>query len=486
MQLSSLSRSLCLGYCTSEPYCKVPFKPFSIIKLSDDNQLIKKIALLSLAILVCGGLSSCVSQNIKTDLPVVSSAKCNCDASKSAEVLVEKCTATSPIQVPEPTKPAQEAKVADAKPADLKIADYGLLKPAKWEEIDGLGINNLSSDSGSHDNLSLAWPAWMQSCAALATKPMWQKACSLAAQLNSQTANKPSAEAVQAYFKQNFSVYKTTNIDGADSGLITGYYEPLLKGSRTKSAKYSNPLYMTPTDLVTVELDSIFPDLKYKRVRGRLVGNKLVPYYNRAEIEADASPIKGREFIYIDDIIDVFYLQIQGSGLVQLENGEQVHVGYADQNGQTYNSIGRLLIERGELTNANASMNGIKNWARNNPSKLRELLNSNPSYVFFRELPAGLPGPIGALGVPILAERSIAIDAKFVPLGAPVFLSTTEPNSTKPLKRMMMAQDTGGAIKGGVRADFFWGSGFEAGARAGAMKQVGKIWVLLPKEFVLK
>jgi membrane-bound lytic murein transglycosylase A len=238
--------------------------------------------------------------------------------------------------------------------------------------------------------------------------------------------------------------------------------------------------------LVTVELDSLFPDLKYKRVRGRLVGNKLVPYYNRAEIEADNSPIKGREFIYIDDIIDVFFLQIQGSGLVQLDSGEQVHVGYADQNGHAYNSIGRLLIERGELTSANASMNGIKNWVKNNSSKLRELLNNNPSYVFFRELPPGLPGPLGALGVPILAERAVAVDPKFVPLGAPVFLATTEPNSTKPLKRLMMAQDTGGAIKGGIRADFFWGAGADAGAKAGAMKQAGKIWVLLPKEFVLK
>jgi membrane-bound lytic murein transglycosylase A len=293
-------------------------------------------------------------------------------------------------------------------------------------------------------------------------------------------------DAVQAYFKQNFSVYKTTNVDGTEDGLITGYYEPILKGSRTKSAKYSNPLYQPPNDLITVELDSLFPELKYKRVRGRLVGNKLVPYYNRAEIESETSPVKGREFIFIDDIIDVFFLQIQGSGLVLLENGEQVHVGYANQNGHTYNSIGRLLIERGELTLAQASMQGVKNWARNNPSKLRELLNSNPSYVFFRELPAGLPGPLGALGVPILGERSVAIDPKFVPLGAPVFLSTTEPNNTKPLKRLMMAQDTGGAIKGGVRADFFWGAGNEAGAKAGAMKQSGKIWVLLPKEFVFK
>ena len=326
----------------------------------------------------------------------------------------------------------------------------------------------------------------MQGCSTLNNKPAWQKACTAAIQLNSQTAGKPSDNEVSAYFKQYFTVYKTTNLDGTETGTITGYYEPLLNGSRTKSAKYPYPLYAPPNDLITVELDSIYPELKYKRVRGRLVGNKLVPYYNRAEIETEASPIKGRELFYIDDIIDAFFLQIQGSGLVQLDSGEQVHVGYADQNGQTYNSIGRLLVERGELTLDKASMQGIKNWARNNMGKLRELLNNNPSYVFFRELPAGLPGPLGALGVPILGEHVVAVDPKFVPLGAPVFLSTTEPNSTKPLKRLMMAQDTGGAIKGGVRADFFWGAGNEAGAKAGAMKQTGKIWVLLPKEFLLK
>ena len=171
--------------------------------------------------------------------------------------------------------------------------------------------------------------------------------------------------------------------------------------------------------------------------------------------------------------------------MVHLENGEKMHIGYADQNGQAYQSIGRLLIDKGELTADKASMQGIKDWARNNTGKLRELLNANPSYVFFRELPPGLPGPIGALGSPILAERVLAIDPRFVPLGAPIFMSTNLPNSNKPLNRLMMAQDTGGAIKGGVRADFFWGSGPDAGKMAGSMKQSGRIWVLLPKDFPL-
>jgi len=421
-----------------------------------------KTAQNALLLLMVTLMVACAGKKIKPATPPTPpKAQCDCAIEKG------------PVQIPEVSKPVEPKPI---EPKELaKIADYSLLKPAQWEEVDGLQT----------DNLSQAWPAWMQSCSTLVNKPVWQKVCSAGLQLNSQTAGKPVSSAVQAYYKQYFTVYKTTNLDGTDNGLITGYYEPLLKGSRTKSAQYPYPLYAPPGDLITVELDSLFPELKYKRVRGRLVGNKLVPYYNRAEIESDVTPVKGRELLYVDDIIDVFFLQIQGSGLVRLDNGEQVHVGYADQNGHTYNSIGRLLIERGELTLAQASMQGIKNWARSNLDKVRELLNNNPSYVFFRELPAGLPGPLGALGVPILGERSVAVDPKFVPLGAPVFLSTTEPNSSKPLKRLMMAQDTGGAIKGGVRADFFWGAGPDAGAKAGAMKQTGKIWVLLPKEFVL-
>lgn len=428
----------------------------------------KNPATLFATLLITSALTGCANQTIKStepEKPMTTEAKCDCVSTPVVPATVE----------------ISATKVCDTKPDDAskalaKIADYGLLKLATWEDIDGF----------NQDSLSQSWPAWLQSCAVLVNKAAWKAACGAAIQLNNQSESKPSLASIENYFKQYFLVYKTTNIDGTDNGLITGYYEPLLKGSRIKTAKYAYPLYQQPHDLITVELGGIFPELKYKRVRGRLVGNKLLPYYNRAEIELDASPIKGREFMFIDDIIDVFFLQIQGSGLVQLDNGEQVHVGYADQNGQTYNSIGRLLIERGELTASNASMQGIKNWARSNPSKLRELLNNNPSYVFFRELPAGLLGPLGALGVPILAEHSLAVDPKFVPLGAPVFLSTTEPNSTKPLKRFMMAQDTGGAIKGGVRADFFWGAGVEAGAKAGAMKQAGRIWVLLPKEFVLK
>jgi len=366
------------------------------------------------------------------------------------------------IPIPEPVKP-------EPKP-EVKIPDYGLLKPAQWQDMQGL----------EQDNLTLAWPAWLQSCAALKNKPLWQPVCATAVSMGT-----PDAAAIQQYFMQNFDIYATTNADGKDTGLITGYYEPLLKGSRKKTDVHRYPLYARPDDLIIVDLASLFPELANKRVRGRVEGNRLIPYYTRGEIDTEPSPLNGKELLWVNDPIDAFFLQIQGSGLVVLENGEQVHVGYADQNGQSYQSIGRILINRGELTADKASMQGIKNWARSNPDKLPELLNSNPSYVFFRELPHGLPGPLGALGVPILAERVVAVDPRFVPLGAPVFLATTYPNSSKPLNRLMMAQDTGGAIKGGVRADFFWGAGTEAGKQAGAMKQQGKIWVLLPKGFVL-
>jgi membrane-bound lytic murein transglycosylase A len=418
--------------------------------------MLKKSLILICVLLL---LTSCVNRNIK---PATQNNTKSCDCTQ------QNASNNLPVTTPEAPPSNTEKSMAP-----LNTIDYALLKPTNWSDIDGF----------AEDDLTAAWPAWLQSCGGLKNKPQWQMVCSAANALN-----KPNKQVVQAYFEQYFNVYVTTNQDGTDTGLITGYYEPLLKGSRSKSTQYPYALYKQPADLITVELSDIHPELKSKRVRGKLITdkdgrNKLVPYLSRADIEASSAPLAGNELVWINDIIDVFFLQIQGSGLVQLDNGESLHVGYADQNGQAYNSIGRVLIERGELTKDQASMQGIKTWARNNLNKLRDLLNSNPSYVFFRELPVGLPGPLGALGVPITAERSVAIDPKYVPLGAPIFLSTTQPNSNKPLKRLMLAQDTGGAIKGGVRADFFWGAGDAAGKQAGAMKQVGKTWVLLPKDF---
>ena len=184
--------------------------------------------------------------------------------------------------------------------------------------------------------------------------------------------------------------------------------------------------------------------------------------------------------------MELFFLQVQGSGRIKLPDGSLARVNYADQNGHPYQSIGRLLVERGELKLEEASMQGIQAWARANPAKLSGLLNSNPSYVFFREVANSHDGPIGALGIPLSPERSLAVDPRSVPLGAPVFLATTRPNSSQPLNRLMLAQDTGGAIKGAVRADLFWGFGRDAGEQAGRMKQSGRMWVLLPSELAPK
>ncbi len=271
------------------------------------------------------------------------------------------------------------------------------------------------------------------------------------------------------------------NPDGTVEGLVTGYYEPLIKGSRHRSDTYSWPIRGVPQDMLTIDLGDVYPDLRNMRLRGRIVGNRVVPYWTRAEIDTLQEDLSAPALFWAADPIELFFLQVQGSGQVALPDGSRARVGYADQNGHPYISIGRWLVAQGELPLERASMQGIKNWAQENPQRLEELLHTNPSYVFFRELPPSPGGPVGALGVPLTGGRSLAIDPRFVPLGTPVFLSTTYPLSDTPLRRLMLAQDTGGAIKGVVRADFFWGFGDEAGTQAGRMRQQGRIWVLLPK-----
>lgn len=359
-------------------------------------------------------------------------------------------------------------------PIDLHAnTDLSQLKRSHWHSIGSL--NNI--------NLKQSWNAWKISCQAMQKDPKWQPVCQAAQTLDKAHNGQPANYTIANYFTSYFNLYQSRNSNGSTTGLVTGYYQPTLKGSRKQSAQYPYPLYQEPSDLITVELSNQFPALNHKRVRGRVVGNKLVPYYTRAEIAVPNSPIKSSEFLYINDLIDVFFLQIQGSGVVELDTGETLPIGYANQNGHQYHSIGKILIRNGELKASQASMEGIKRWAYQHPHKIRTLLNKNPSFVFFRQLPSNLPGPLGALGVPLLAEQAIAVDKKYIPLGAPVFLSTTQPNSKQKLQKLVMAQDTGGAIKGGVRADFYWGTGNQAGAKAGAMKQTGRMWVLLPKSF---
>jgi membrane-bound lytic murein transglycosylase A len=320
-----------------------------------------------------------------------------------------------------------------------------------------------------------AFQAFVSQCTRLQKQTLWRATCASASGLTN-----PDAAAVRAWFETQLRPWQLVNPDGNRSGLITGYYEPILQGSRARKTPYTTPVFGVPEDLIVVDLGELYPELKHMRLRGRLEGRKVVPYYSRAEWAQQEEQRKS--LLWVNDPIDFFFMQIQGSGQIELDDGSRVRLNYADQNGHPYHSIGRWLIDKGELKPEQASMQGIKNWARANPKRLQELLNTNPSLVFFRELKAEGSGPQGAMGIPLTPERSIAVDPRTTPLGAPVWLATTQPNSEMPLQRLMLAQDTGGAIRGVVRADFYWGSGPAAGSQAGKMKQSGNMWVLLPRE----
>ncbi len=341
----------------------------------------------------------------------------------------------------------------------------------RWEDLPGWP----GSDANA---LVQPFGAFLVSCDVLQNRELWRASCASARALEAR-----GDSALRAWFEAQLQPWRLVNPDGSREGLVTGYYEPLLKGSRTRNKPYLYPIYGVPEDLIDVELAELNPELKHLRLRGRIEGRKLVPYYSRADWKKLEAQRNDGVLVWADDAFDVFFMQIQGSGQVQLDDGSRIRVGYADQNGHPYRSIGRWLIDQGELKIEQASMQGIKAWAKAHPKRAQELLDANPSYVFFRELAVGGAGPPGALGVPLTAQRSIAVDARFTPLGAPVWLSTTYPNSGQALTRLMLAQDTGGAIRGPVRADFYWGSGNEAGALAGRMRQKGQMWTLLPQSY---
>lgn len=375
-------------------------------------------------------------------------------------------TTTSPT-LPPGSQPSNV--IAPAPPPEQPLTK-SIHKRAQWSELKGW----------SEDDLIPAWQAFLKSCTALNKRATWKEPCRLAASLH-----KPENVTVRRFFESQFIPYQVINTDNTTEGLVTGYYEPLLKGSRRPSGQYRYPVYAAPDELLTIELGSAYPELKDLRLRGRLNGRKVVPYHTRAEIMNNPKLLNGYELLWVEDEVELFFLHVQGSGRIVLDNGETMKIGFADQNGYPYNSIGRILVQSGELPLEKASMQGIKQWGQQNPAKLPELLQQNARYVFFRELPSDLSGPIGALGVPLTAGRSIAIDPQSIPQGAPVFLATTWPNTNKSLNRLMVAQDVGSAIKGGIRADFFWGFGHEAGVQAGKMKQSGKMWVLLPKNWTI-
>lgn len=288
--------------------------------------------------------------------------------------------------------------------------------------------------------------------------------------------------AVRSFVQKWFRPYAVSN-SGHDSGTFTGYYEAELRGARAPDARYGTPLYRRPADLLSVDLGGFRADLEGEVVTGRLVDGALLPYHTRAEIDDGALAGQGAELIWVDDPVDAFFLHIQGSGRVILPDGKVVRVGYAANNGYPFFGIAKTLIESGELAKEDASMQSVRSWLRSHPREARELMQRNRRYIFFQEIEGD--GPIGALGVALTPERSLAVDPAYVPLGVPLWLDTTWPGGTaeagRPLRRLMVAQDTGGAIKGAVRGDVYWGSGEPALAIAGGMKQPGRYFLLLPK-----
>jgi len=363
-------------------------------------------------------------------------------------------------QVPElPVEPIPEPVPPLVKAEPLQAVD--------WDQIDGW----------LDDDLSSAFSAFVRGCKAVGKRERWQSVC----QLSNDLLVKDN-RSLRDFFESNFQPYKVQNEDGSTTGLITGYYGPELLGSRTRTEVYRYPLYRQPEDLLIIDLDEVYPELGQYRLRGRVVGNRVVPYFERSEIDDGTDPLEGEELFWVADPVELFFLHIQGSGLVRLTDGKKVMVNYANQNGHPYRSIGKILLDRKAMTRHQMSMQNISRWVEQNPEAGKQLLAENPSYVFFRELPDDYQSPPGALGVPLTERRSLAVDPRTIPLGAPVFISTTFPGTGEPLQQLMVAQDTGGAIKGQVRADFFWGMGNDAGKIAGRMKQDGFLWVLLPNE----
>ncbi len=330
-----------------------------------------------------------------------------------------------------------------------------------------------------NDNMVALWPAFRKSCLALGRKSEWRDVCNESVYVDGE-----NPVAIRSFFESNFTPYRITGENGEDTGMATGYYEPLLTGSRRRKGKFKTALYRQPDDLLVIDMADAYPQLKGMRLRGKLDGNRVVPYDTRKEIERSGK-LSGNEIVWVDDVMDAFFLEIQGSGRVYLpESGETIRLAYANQNGRPYRSIGRYLLDKGELKPGQASAQQIRQWLRRHPARLREVLDSNPSYVFFREEKIADPseGPKGALGVPLTPERSVAVDPKHIPLGAPVYVDTTQPYSSEPIRQLMVAQDTGGAVRGAVRIDYFWGFGAQAGEQAGKMKQKLKLWLLLPKQ----
>ncbi len=336
-----------------------------------------------------------------------------------------------------------------------------------------------------------ALPAFLQSCSKWTALPTgrslgpvggtvadWRAPCEEAKRLKGR-----DAATARNFFEIRFTPYLAVD-NGEARGLFTGYYEAELRGSKRRGGPFQTPIYARPADLVTADLGAFRDEWKGDRISGRIEGGRLRPYPDRNRIEAGALRGRGLELLWVDDPIDAFFLHIQGSGRVRMTDGSVLRLGFAGKNGRPYHAIGRDLTASGAIPKEAISMGSIRAWLKDNPAQGRALMARNKSFIFFRKVAGG--GPIGAAGVALTPGRSLAVDPKYVSYGVPVWLDTQKPLERGPLRRLVVAQDTGGAIKGPVRGDLFWGFGREAAALAGAMKSTGRAYFLLPKAVLPK
>jgi len=339
------------------------------------------------------------------------------------------------------------------------------LAPASEKNLTTVGFDQLPG--WNEDRQSEALAALARSCGVLSSRKEWKNICTALPQTRDD-------EAARTFFTRYFQPYSVN--DGV-GGLFTGYYEPELQGSLRSTKRYSVPLYARPKDLINVDLGAFNPEFKGRHIAGKVSGLRLVPYDDRAAIAGNSLKGRAHVLLWLDDPVDAFFLEVQGSGRVKLPNGKIVHVGYDGANGRAYIALGRVLADVGAIERP-VTMEKIRDWLATHSDRTREVMGLNPSYVFFHIITGD--GPIGAEGVALTPKRSLAVDPVYVPLGTPVWLDTVDAEGAV-LQRLVVAQDTGGAIKGAVRGDFFWGAGFEAAREAGGMQSAGRYYILLPK-----
>lgn len=394
-----------------------------------------------------------------------------------AGLLLAACNGEAPPEEAPPDEAGQEAPAAPVAEAPPE-APALLLEPVDFAALPGWQA----------DEVSAALPALEKSCARLAGQPDdralgpdalagtvadWRGPCAAVAAV-------PEGDdaALRAVLEAQFRPFAVS--DGGDrDGLFTGYYEAELKAAASPDAPGATPLYRVPDDLVTADLALFRADLRGEKLIGRVQDGRLVPYLTREEIDAGALDGRGLELLWASDPVDAFFLHVQGSGRVVFPDGRVTRVGFAGSNGHPFYAIGRALIAEGIVSREQASMQSIRDWLRAHPQQAAEMMQRNARYIFFREIQG--EGPIGAQGVALTPGRSLAVDPALLPLGVPLWLDTTWPATDKPLRRLMVAQDTGSAIKGAVRGDFFWGYGEAALEQAGRMKQRGTYYLLLPQ-----